>query len=106
MNISAIVPVWNGRDLLARLLTTLEAQTRPAAELLIVDDVRVTGAHQRCLVRASDALPLAGRTFVYIASFGTPASGRVDPIQEDVLNHAAVDTVARSMIADAGHGVP
>ena len=30
MNISAIVPVWNGRDLLARFLTTLEAQTRPA----------------------------------------------------------------------------
>ena len=29
MNISAIVPVWNGRDLLARLLTTLEAQSRP-----------------------------------------------------------------------------
>ena len=29
MNISAIVPVWNGRDLLARLLATLEAQTRP-----------------------------------------------------------------------------
>jgi GT2 family glycosyltransferase len=38
MNISAIVPVWNGRDLLARLLSTLDAQTRPAAELLIVDN--------------------------------------------------------------------
>jgi PRTase ComF-like len=60
------------------------------AELLIVDDVRVTGAHQRCLVRASDSLPLAGRTFVYIASFGIPASGRVDPTQEDALNHAAI----------------
>jgi hypothetical protein len=60
------------------------------AELLIVDDVRVTGAHQRCLARASDGLPLAGRTFLYIASFGTPGSGRVDPTQEDALNHAAI----------------
>ena len=28
--ISAIVPVWNGRDLLVRLLDTLDAQTLPA----------------------------------------------------------------------------
>jgi hypothetical protein len=60
------------------------------AHLLIVDDVRVTGAHQRCLIRASDGLPLAGRTFLYIASFGNPASGRLDPTQEDALNHAAI----------------
>src|ERR1039457_4895177 len=38
MKISAIVPVWNGRHLLARLLATLAAQTRPAAGLLIVDN--------------------------------------------------------------------
>lgn len=31
------------------------------AHLLVVDDVRVTGAHQRCLMRASDELPLAAR---------------------------------------------
>ena len=31
MSISAIVPVWNGRPLLERLLDTLEAQTLPAA---------------------------------------------------------------------------
>jgi GT2 family glycosyltransferase len=44
MNISAIVPVWNGRDLLARLLTTLEAQSRPAAELLVIDNGSTDGA--------------------------------------------------------------
>ena len=46
---------------------------RPAqvcdAHLLVVDDVRVTGAHQRCLMRASEDLPLAARTFLYIATF-------------------------------------
>jgi hypothetical protein len=60
------------------------------AHLLIVDDVQVTGAHQRCLMRASDELPLAARTFLYIASFGRPADGCFDPTQEDALNHAAV----------------
>jgi GT2 family glycosyltransferase len=44
MKISAIVPVWNGRDLLARLLATLEAQTRPADEVLIVDNGSTDGA--------------------------------------------------------------
>jgi hypothetical protein len=63
------------------------------AHLLIVDDVQVTGAHQRCLIRASDELPLAARTFLYIASFGNPADGRFDPTQEDALNHAAVSSL-------------
>jgi hypothetical protein len=63
------------------------------AHLLIVDDVQVTGAHQRCLIRASDELPLAARTFLYIASFGSPADGCLDPTQEDALNHAAVSSL-------------
>jgi hypothetical protein len=63
------------------------------AHLLIVDDVRVTGAHQRCLMRASEELPLAARTFVYIASFLSPMDGCFDPAQEDALNHAAIKTL-------------
>ncbi len=63
------------------------------AHLLVIDDVRVTGAHQRCLMRASDELPLAARTFLYIASFAATANGRFDPRQEDALNHAAVTTL-------------
>jgi PRTase ComF-like len=63
------------------------------AHLLIIDDVRVTGAHQRSLARASDELPLAARTFLYIASFWSPAADRIDPTQEDALNHAAVKTL-------------
>ena len=38
MSISAVVPVWNGRDWLARLLASLAAQTTPAAEVLVVDN--------------------------------------------------------------------
>ena len=68
------------------------AQVR-GAHLLVVDDVRVTGAHQRCLMRASEDLPLAARTFLYIAAFPSPAGGCFDPTQEDALNHAAVKTL-------------
>jgi hypothetical protein len=63
------------------------------AHLLIVDDVRVTGAHQRCLMRASEELPLRARTFLYIAAFRGQADGCFDPAQEDALNHAAVRTL-------------
>jgi GT2 family glycosyltransferase len=44
MSLSAIVPVWNGRDLLARLLASLDAQTEPASELLVVDNGSTDGA--------------------------------------------------------------
>jgi GT2 family glycosyltransferase len=44
MSITAIVPVWNGRDRLERLFTTLEAQTLPAFEVLAVDNGSTDGA--------------------------------------------------------------
>lgn len=68
------------------------AQVR-GAHLLVIDDVRVTGAHQRCLMRASAVLPLAARTFLYIAAFPAQVSGCFDPAQEDALNHTAVKTL-------------
>jgi GT2 family glycosyltransferase len=43
-SLAAIVPVWNGREVLERLLASLEAQTRPASELLIVDNGSTDGA--------------------------------------------------------------
>jgi hypothetical protein len=64
------------------------------AHLLVVDDVRVTGAHQRCLMRESEGLPLVARTFLYIASFPGLAGADFDPTQEDALNHAAVKTLS------------
>jgi hypothetical protein len=62
------------------------------AYLLVVDDVRVTGAHQRSVTRASDDMPFLARTFLYIACFRS-ASSRFDPTQENALNHAAVRTL-------------
>jgi GT2 family glycosyltransferase len=37
-DVTVIVPVWNRRELLERLLSGLRAQTRGAAEVLVVDD--------------------------------------------------------------------
>jgi hypothetical protein len=68
------------------------AQVR-GAHLLVVDDVRVTGAHQRCLMRASEDLPLAARIFLYIAAVPVQLNGCFDPAQEDALNHTAVKTL-------------
>ena len=67
MNISAIVPVWNGRDLLARLLATLEAQTRPAAELLIVDNGSTDGAPDMARARGARVIAM-GRNAGFAAA--------------------------------------
>jgi hypothetical protein len=67
MKISAIVPVWNGRDLLARLLDSLETQTRPADEVLIVDNGSTDGADE--LARARGARVIAmGRNAGFAAA--------------------------------------
>ncbi|MDQ6705827.1 MAG: glycosyltransferase family 2 protein [Acidobacteriota bacterium] len=41
---TVIVPVWNGRDLLASLLTSLRAQTCQPAEILAIDNGSTDGA--------------------------------------------------------------
>jgi len=45
-DVTAIVPVWNRRDLLERLLCGLRAQTQPPAEVLVVDDGSNDGSAQ------------------------------------------------------------
>jgi hypothetical protein len=63
------------------------------AHLIVVDDVKVTGAHQRCLIRASETLPLGSRTFVHIAAFDGVGPQWLDPALEDRLNHAVIGTL-------------
>jgi GT2 family glycosyltransferase len=58
MSLSAIVPVWNGRDLLARLLASLEAQTEPASELLIVDNGSTDGAPELARQRGARVIAM------------------------------------------------
>jgi GT2 family glycosyltransferase len=44
MSIAAIVPVWNGRELMDRLIASVQRQTRPASELIVVDNGSHDGA--------------------------------------------------------------
>jgi GT2 family glycosyltransferase len=44
MSIAAVVPVWNGRPLVERLIASLERQTQPASEILIIDNGSTDGA--------------------------------------------------------------
>jgi N-acetylglucosaminyl-diphospho-decaprenol L-rhamnosyltransferase len=45
--VSVIVPVWNGRAMLERLLATLSVQTYPVTEVVIVDNGSEDGAPER-----------------------------------------------------------
>jgi GT2 family glycosyltransferase len=53
VNVTAIVPVWNGRELLARLLASLSRQTRPAAEIIVVDNGSTDGAPELAASRGA-----------------------------------------------------
>jgi GT2 family glycosyltransferase len=44
MSIAAIVPVWNGRELLERLIASVQRQTQPASELIVIDNGSTDGA--------------------------------------------------------------
>jgi GT2 family glycosyltransferase len=58
MSISVIVPVWNGRDLLARLLASLSAQTLPIDELLVVDNASSDGAPELARERGARVIAM------------------------------------------------
>ncbi len=58
MDVTAVIPVWNGRDLLARLLDTLAAQTHPAAGLLVVDNGSTDGAPELAAARGARVLSM------------------------------------------------
>jgi GT2 family glycosyltransferase len=55
-DVTAIVPVWNRRDLLERLLCGLRAQTREIAEVLVVDDGGQDGSAELAESRGTRAI--------------------------------------------------
>ena len=58
MNISAIIPVWNGRELLACLLDSLDAQTQPPTEIVVVDNGSTDGAPELARKRGARILAM------------------------------------------------
>src|SRR4051794_36393230 len=67
MSISAVVPVWNGRALLARLLDTLDAQTMRADEVIAVDNGSSDGAPELARQRGARVIPM-GRNAGFAAA--------------------------------------
>jgi GT2 family glycosyltransferase len=65
--ISAIVPVWNGRAFLEKLLPTLHAQTSPAGELLIIDNGSEDGAPDVARKAGATVIPM-GRNAGFAAA--------------------------------------
>ena len=65
--ISAIVPVWNGRELLVRLLDSLEAQTQRSGELLVVDNGSTDGASEAARERGARVIAM-GRNAGFAAA--------------------------------------
>jgi GT2 family glycosyltransferase len=65
--ISVIVPVWNGRDLLLRLLASLAAQTQTLDEVLVVDNGSEDGAPQAARERGARVIAM-GRNAGFAAA--------------------------------------
>ena len=87
MSITAVVPVWNGRDLLARLLDTLDAQTLRAAETIVVDNGSTDGAPELARERGARVIAM-GRNAGFAAAvnrgIGEARSDRVAILNSDV----------------------
>lgn len=58
VNVTAIVPVWNGRELLAKLLKSLALQTRLPAEVIVVDNGSTDGAPQLAAEQGVRVIPM------------------------------------------------
>ncbi|HUP04000.1 MAG TPA: glycosyltransferase family 2 protein [Bryobacteraceae bacterium] len=67
MSISAIIPVWNGREWLERLLASLAAQTSPAEEILAVDNGSTDHAPELAQSRGARVIPM-GRNAGFAAA--------------------------------------
>ena len=67
MSVAAIVPVWNGREWLVRLLAALDRQTHPVAELIVVDNGSTDGAPEMAKERGARVIAM-GRNAGFAAA--------------------------------------
>jgi GT2 family glycosyltransferase len=61
-DVTVIVPVWNGRELLERLLESLRAQTSPISEVLVLDNGSEDGSADAAERRGARAIRLGSNT--------------------------------------------
>ncbi len=71
VSVTAIIPVWNGRALLLKLLDTLERQTSPPDEVLVIDNGSEDGAPEAAEQRGARVIRLgANRGFAFAVNRG------------------------------------
>jgi GT2 family glycosyltransferase len=103
--ISAVVPVWNGRELLASLLESLARQTHPAAEVLVVDNGSTDGAPDLARAGGARVLPM-GRNAGFAAAvnrgIGESSGEWIAMLNSDV--ELAPDYFERLLAAATGQG--
>lgn len=58
MEVTAVIPNWNGRELLVRLLEQLRAQTRPLTRVVVVDNGSSDGSREEGEARGAEVVPL------------------------------------------------
>lgn len=76
MTVTAIIPHWNRRDLLADLLADLRAQTRPPDRVLVVDNGSTDGSPEAARAWGADVLALpANAGFAVAVNQGIKSSG-------------------------------
>lgn len=71
MSVTAVIPVWNGRELLLRLLDTMERQTLPFDEIVIVDNGSEDGGPEAADKRGARVIRLGrNRGFAHAVNRG------------------------------------
>jgi GT2 family glycosyltransferase len=61
-DVSIIVPVWNGRAMVERLVGCLRAQTYPIAEILVVDNGSIDGAPEAAAALGARVIRMGSNT--------------------------------------------
>ncbi len=75
-DITAIIPTWNRRELLERLLRILKAQTRPFDEILVIDNGSSDGSADAALALGARVIQMGGnRGFSAAVNRGIRESG-------------------------------
>ena len=76
MKISAVIPVWNGREFLAALLDTIAAQTLAFNQVIVVDNGSTDGAGDLARERGARVVRFAkNRGFAAAVNRGVAEAG-------------------------------
>jgi len=101
MSVTAVVPIRNGRELVSRLLDSLEAQTAPPAEVLVMDNGSTDGAPELAARRGARVIAMgynAGFAAAVNRGIQSARSSSIAVLNSDV--ELAPDYLAQ--LADSG----